>query len=97
MKMINKKLLIIFSGLLLLSQIVKSEERPIVERPFGHKKVVKTEKVSYSFITGAASTHYEAQRMAYNAAIAARMKVMQQTSRKNADGSWQVITKVSPK
>jgi hypothetical protein len=50
-----------------------------------------------SFISGIGSTHYEAHRMAYNSARASGMIVNQQISKKNADGMWHVIIKVSSK
>jgi len=49
-----------------------------------------------AFITGVGTTHFEAHRMAMNAANSSRMKVRQQTSTKSADGLWHVIIKVAP-
>lgn len=54
-------------------------------------------KEPVSFITGVGSTHFEAHRMAYNTANASQMKVLQQISKKNSDGLWHVIIKVSQK
>jgi hypothetical protein len=49
-----------------------------------------------SFITGVGTSHFEAHRMAVNAANASRMKIRQQISRKSSDGLWHVILKVNP-
>ena len=49
-----------------------------------------------SFITGVGSSHFEAHRMAVNAANASGMKIRQQISRKSNDGLWHVILKVNP-
>jgi hypothetical protein len=49
-----------------------------------------------SFITGVGSSHFEAHRMAVNAANASRMKIRQQISRRSSDGLWHVILKVNP-
>lgn len=49
-----------------------------------------------SFITGVGTSHFEAHRMAVNAANNSRMKIRQQTSTKSADGLWHVILKVNP-
>ena len=49
-----------------------------------------------SFITGVGTTHFEAHRMAINAANNSQMKIRQQISRKSADGLWHVILKVNP-
>lgn len=52
---------------------------------------------SVSFVTGVGTSHFEAHRMAVNAANAAGVRINQQTSRKSADGLWHVILKVSSK
>jgi hypothetical protein len=49
-----------------------------------------------SFITGVGTSHFEAHRMAVNAANASRMKIRQQISRRSNDGLWHVILKVNP-
>ena len=50
-----------------------------------------------SFITGVGTSHFEAHRMAVNAANATGMSIRQQISRKSSDGLWHVIIKVNPK
>jgi hypothetical protein len=50
-----------------------------------------------SFVTGVGTSHFEAHRMAVNAANASGMRINQQTSRKSKDGLWHVILKVSSK
>jgi hypothetical protein len=50
-----------------------------------------------SFITGVGTSHFEAHRMAVNAANATGMAIRQQISRKSNDGLWHVIIKVNPK
>jgi hypothetical protein len=52
---------------------------------------------SVSFVTGVGTSHFEAHRMAVNAANAAGMRINQQSSRKSTDGLWHVILKVSSK
>jgi len=52
--------------------------------------------VGTSFVTGVGTSHFEAHRMAVNAANNAGMKIRQQTSAKSADGLWHVILKVNP-
>ncbi len=49
-----------------------------------------------AFITGVGTTHFEAHRMAVNAANNSRMKIRQQISTKSNDGLWHVILKVNP-
>lgn len=49
---------------------------------------------SASFITGVGTSHFEAHRIAVNAANASGMKIRQQISRKSNDGLWHVILKV---
>lgn len=53
--------------------------------------------VQPSFITGVGTSHFEAHRMAVNAANATGMSIRQQISRKSEDGLWHVIIKVTPK
>jgi hypothetical protein len=48
-----------------------------------------------SFITGVGASHFEAHRMAVNAANNSGMKIRQQISRKSNDGLWHVILKVT--
>ena len=48
-----------------------------------------------SFITGVGTSHFEAHRMAVNAANVSGSRINQQTSRKSKDGLWHVILKVS--
>lgn len=50
-----------------------------------------------SFITGVGTSHFEAHRMAINAANASGMRIRQQISAKSNDGLWHVIIKVNPK
>jgi hypothetical protein len=52
---------------------------------------------SFSYITGVGTSHFEAHRMAINAANMSNMKITGQSSRKSNDGLWHVIIKVSPK
>lgn len=49
-----------------------------------------------TFITGVGNTHFEAHRMAVNAANNSGMKIRQQISTKSSDGLWHVILKVNP-
>ena len=49
-----------------------------------------------TFITGVGTTHFEAHRMAVNAANNSRMKIRHQISTKSSDGLWHVILKVNP-
>jgi hypothetical protein len=58
---------------------------------------VNANEKSVSFITGVGTSHFEAHRMAVNAANASRMAIRQQISRKSNDGLWHVILKVNSK
>lgn len=49
-----------------------------------------------SFITGVGTSHFEAHRMAINAANAAGLRIKQQISQKSGDRLWHVIITVSP-
>jgi hypothetical protein len=49
-----------------------------------------------TFITGVGTSHFEAHRMAVNAANNSRMKIRHQTSTRSKDGLWHVILKVNP-
>lgn len=64
---------------------------------FGISAAQAGDNKSTSFITGVGSTAYEAQRMAFNAAVAANATIHQQTTSRNADGTWQIIMKVTSK
>lgn len=59
--------------------------------------VLSKEPQYMTYITGVGTTHFEAHRMAMNAANAGRMNVRQQLTQKSNDGLWHVILKVSPK
>lgn len=50
-----------------------------------------------AYITGVGSSHFEAHRMAFNAANSSGMKITQQISKKSGDGLWHVIIKVKSK
>lgn len=69
----------------------------IVLAIFSQSHVKAKENDQVSFISGVGTSHFEAHRMAYNAANANGMRVTQQTSRKSADGLWHVIIKVKSK
>jgi hypothetical protein len=56
---------------------------------------LKANEKNVSFITGVGTSHFEAHRMAVNAANASGMKIRQQVSRKSNDGLWHVILKVN--
>lgn len=50
-----------------------------------------------SFVTTVGSTQYEASRAARSVVIASRLKVHQQVTRRNNDGTWQIILKCTSK
>jgi len=50
-----------------------------------------------SYITGVGSTHFEAHRMAINAANRNRMTVHQELTQISNNGLWNVILRVSSK
>jgi hypothetical protein len=56
---------------------------------------LKANEKNVSFITGVGTSHFEAHRMAVNAANASGMRIRQQISRKSNDGLWHVILKVN--